>query len=222
MLCIAYTTRVPLVRRRFISTIVIYSTGNKYCNRAFRTHAHSCTPCVCVYPCTRIRTRTTEHTYHWRRLSSAIETLPGLYLNRFAGRYEYLLYTALCSSAAGALSRSCGTCGVRKGSIAVKRKEEVEDTDRRESPDQNRILSPCGRSRSPFGQVEWCGPYLRVYLARKAVHRAKTIVPCIRGSERTETHIRLFETIFQAASRTLIIKLKLQSNVPNILNWHVN
>lgn len=27
----------------------------------------------------------------------AIETLAGLYLNRFAGRYERLLYTALCS-----------------------------------------------------------------------------------------------------------------------------
>lgn len=27
----------------------------------------------------------------------AIETLPGLYLNRFAERYERLLYTALCS-----------------------------------------------------------------------------------------------------------------------------
>lgn len=27
----------------------------------------------------------------------AIETLAGLYLNRYAGRYERLLYTALCS-----------------------------------------------------------------------------------------------------------------------------
>lgn len=36
--------------------------------------------------------------YHCRRsVRPAIETLPGLYLNRFAGRYECPFYTALCS-----------------------------------------------------------------------------------------------------------------------------
>lgn len=58
----------------------------------------------------------------------AIETLPGLYLNRFAGRYERLLYTALCSLDGG------------RGTSAKGRRRY-----RSQLSDQNPILS---RSRS--------------------------------------------------------------------------
>lgn len=71
-----------LVRGWFISTIVMHGPAIQYCN----------TFCIRgIYG--RARTYVSLSTFR----GLAIETLAGLYLNRFARRYERLLYTALCS-----------------------------------------------------------------------------------------------------------------------------
>lgn len=103
-----------LVRGWFISTIVMHGPAIQYCN----------TFCIRgIYG--RARTYVSLSTFR----GLAIETLAGLYLNRFAGRYERLLYTALCS-----LSRWVGR---RRGREGRRYRSQLSD--------QNPILS---RSRS--------------------------------------------------------------------------